>query len=132
MEPKNNIYSHIPESTTVGRGTKIGRLCHIDRNVVIGKNCNIQGMVYIPPKIIIEDDVFIGPGTVFCNDKYPPNGPLLETIVKSGSVIGANCTIGAGLTIRGIIGQGSNVLQSTISGFTYIGNPARNRRRPFG
>ena len=132
MEPKNNIYSHIPESTTVGKGTKIGRLCHIDRNVIIGDNCNIQGMVYVPPGIIIEDDVFIGPGTVFCNDKYPPNGPLLETVVKSGAVIGANCTIGPGLIIRGIIGQGSNVITGTQSGFTYVGNPAKLMIRSFG
>ena len=125
---KINQPSNLWGSQAIGDGTTIGAFADIGDGVSIGFNCKIQCHVSIPPGVLIGDNVFIGPGTVFTNDKnFNMKREFGETIVESGAMIGANCTIGSGIKIgkNSIIGMGSVVTKSVPQGETWYGNPAK-------
>jgi len=113
----------------IGKGTTIHAPVWIGENVEIGKNVKIQAFAFLPDGVKLEDDVFIGPGAVFTNDLYPPSGKnqWLKTIVKQGSVIGANATIICGVKIgkKSMLGAGSVLTKDLPDGETWVGNPAR-------
>ena len=112
----------------IGKGTNVGALSHIGRDVTIGDNCKIQGSVYIADKTLIGDDVFIGPGSVVTNDKYPPSqGNWQPVTICDGVVIGGNATIVAGVTLNEncVIGAGSVITKSIPQNEVWSGNPAR-------
>lgn len=121
------IWSDIPEGTILGDNVKIGRLCHIDKEVVIGDNTNIQGGVYICPHVSIAEDVFVGPCVVFTNDRYPPSTKLVRTHVSRGAVLCANSTIGPGVIIGeyAVVAMGAVVTHNVKPNTVVAGNPAR-------
>lgn len=99
-------------SDDIGKGTNIGALAHIGRNVTIGVECRIQGSTYIADNCIVGNHVFIGPGAVITNDRHPPSkGNWKPVIVEDDVVIGANATIVAGVTLHNkcVIAAGSVV-----------------------
>ena len=83
----------------------------------------------------------ISAGTVFTNDRFPrattsdlkwlrssdPNEETLPTLVRQGATIGANCTIGNGLSIGrfAMVGMGALVTRSVEDFHLVIGQPAR-------
>ena len=111
----------------VGKGSVIGALAHIGRDVIIGNNCKIQGSAYIADKTQIGSEVFIGPGAVITNDRHPPsNGRWSPIIVANKAIIGANATLVAGIRIGegSVIAAGAVVTKDVPPEQVWAGNPA--------
>src|SRR5262249_36970812 len=110
-------------------------------DVIIGNFVKINAMVYIPAYVTIDDFCMISAGTVFTNDLYPrsmnkeltalmtsePTEATLATHVKKGVTIGANATIGPGITLGefSMIGMGSVVTKNVADYALVVGNPAK-------
>jgi len=128
------IYDHVNiYKCKIGKNCKIEPYVYIEGGAHIGDNCKIKPFVFIPTGVTIEDDVFIGPNVTFTNDKYPEvrgEWKLLETKVKKGASIGANCVILPGLTIgeHALIGAGSVVTKDVPDYAIVTGNPGRITR----
>ena len=125
-------WTHICGGAKIGTGCSLGQNVFIDNRVVLGNNVKIQNNVSVYDNITLEDDVFCGPSMVFTN-VYNPRSAVtrkeeyMDTLVKRGATLGANCTIVCGNTIgeHAFIGAGS-VLVSDVPAFALmVGNPAR-------
>ena len=132
---------HIRRGARIGAGCIVGEKTHIAYDVRIGDRCKINAFVYICAGVTLEDGVMGSAGTVFTNDRFPrattpdlaslrssePDEHTLPTLVKEGSTIGANCTVGNDLTIGrwAMIGMGSVVTKSIPDFALALGNPAR-------
>jgi len=132
---------HIRKHAHIGRNTQIGEKSIIAYGVSIGSFVKINAMVYIPAYVTIQDFCMISAGTVFTNDLYPramnkeltaletsePTEDTLETLVKKGTTIGSNATIGPGIYLGefSMIGMGSVVTKNVPDFGLVIGNPAR-------
>ena len=132
---------HIRFDTTIGNECIIGEKSYIAYDVRIGDRVKINANVYIPTGVTIEDGVMISAGTVLTNDRFPrattpdlqelrpstPDEETLETTIKAGATIGANCTIACGITIGrwAMVGMGSCLTRSVPDFHLYYGHPAR-------
>lgn len=132
---------HIRHSTRIGVECIIGEKTYIAYGVNIGDRVKINAFVYVCTGVTIERGVMIAAGTVFTNDRYPraatadfsqlrpsePDEDTLPTLVREGATIGAQCTIGCGLTIGryAMIGMGSVVTKDVPDHYLMVGNPAR-------
>lgn len=139
------------QSANIGKGTNIWQFCVVLKNASIGEHCNINAGVFIENNVIIgnnvtiksgvqiwdgitlEDNVFIGPNVTFTNDFLPrskqyPN-EFLQTIIKKGASIGANCTIVGGVSIGkyAMVGAGSVVTKEIGNQELWYGNPAKKK-----
>lgn len=99
-------FSHIMPGAQIGEKCILGQNVFVASNVLIGNNVKIQNNVSIYEGVIIEDDCFCGPSMVFTNVKNPRSAiprntaeDYLQTHVKKGVTLGANCTIICGTTI---------------------------------
>jgi acetyltransferase-like isoleucine patch superfamily enzyme len=124
---------------SIGDETKIGSFVEIQKNAFIGKRCKISSHTFICEGVTIENEVFVGHGVMFINDIYPQSTTesgnlqsgddwdVVETCVKSGSSIGSNATIMAGITIgsNDLIGAGAVVLKDVPEFSIVAGVPAR-------
>ncbi|NRA89082.1 MAG: N-acetyltransferase [Rhizobiales bacterium] len=98
----------------------------------IGNNCKIQNNVSIYDNVYLEENVFCGPSMVFTNVYNPRSGverkdEFMDTIVKKGATLGANCTIVCGATIGeyAFVGAGA-VINKTIKAYALmVGVPAK-------
>jgi len=142
--------SVISENVVIGKNCFIGYNVVIRPNVVIGDNTDIRSFIFLAEgvtignrvKIIqftniakrsrIEDDVFIGPGVILLDTNrishrrnYSPIGE--PPIIRRGARIGGRVTILPGVVIgeNCLIGANSLVTKSTIPGWVYFGNPAK-------
>ena len=112
-------FVHICGGAKIGENVSLGQNVFVGNKVVIGNNCKIQNNVSIFDNVILEDDVFCGPSMVFTN-VYNPRSKIdrkdqyLNTKVKQGATLGANCTIICGITIGNFafIGAGSLLKQN--------------------
>lgn len=132
---------HIRKGARIGKHTQVGEKSYIAYDVNIGNFVKINAMVYIPAYVTVHDYCMISAGTVFTNDLYPramnkeltaletsdPTGETLATLVKQGVTIGANATIGPGITLGefSMIGMGAVVTKNVPNHGLVIGNPAR-------
>ncbi|MCK5944637.1 MAG: N-acetyltransferase, partial [Planctomycetes bacterium] len=104
---------HVRRGARIGRDCIVGEKTYIAYDVVIGDLCKLNACVYVCAGVTIEDGVMVAAHTVFTNDLLPratdpdvtalrssaPDEQTLATTVRRGSTIGANCTIGPGLTL---------------------------------
>lgn len=154
MANKTAYYAHetaiIDEGCIIGEGTKIWHFSHIMPNCVIGEKCNLGQNVVVSPGVtlgknvkvqnnvsiytgvICEDDVFLGPSMVFTNITNPRSAIVrkenyLETHVRKGASLGANCTVICGNEIGAyaLIGAGAVITKSVPAYALVVGNPAK-------
>lgn len=132
---------HVRHSTRIGAECIIGEKSYIAYGVNIADRVKINAYVYICNGVSIERGVMIAAGTVFTNDRYPraatadfqrlrssePDEDTLPTFVREGATIGAQCTVGCGITIGrfAMIGMGSVVTKDVPDYHLVLGNPAR-------
>ena len=140
----------VDEGAQIGEGSKVWHWAHICAGAQIGKNCvfgqnvfvgnrvkignlvKIQNNVSVYDNVVLEDGVFCGPSMVFTNVINPRaevirKDEYLDTLVKHGATLGANCTIVCGVTIGryAFIGAGSVVTKDVPDYALMVGVPAK-------
>lgn len=127
-------FSHVQRGAKIGKYCVLGQNVNVANDVVIGNYVKIQNNVSVYEGVTLEDYVFCGPSMVFTNIldprcKYPQVGKefYIETLVKEGASLGANCTIVCGHTIgkSAFVGAGSVVTKDVPDYALVVGNPAR-------
>ena len=132
---------HIRRNARIGHDCIVGEKTYIAYGVTVGNYVKINAVVYICAEVEIEDFVMISAHTVFTNDRFPRSGnreltgletsdvteETLKTRVRRGVSIGANATIGPGLTLGefSMVGMGSVVTKDVPPHALVLGNPAR-------
>jgi UDP-2-acetamido-3-amino-2,3-dideoxy-glucuronate N-acetyltransferase len=127
-------FSHVQSGAKIGKKCVLGQNVNVGNNVTIGNFVKIQNNVSVYEGVTLEDYVFCGPSMVFTNilnprSKYPQVGAefYIETLVKEGASMGANCTIVCGHTIGrfAMVGAGAVVTKDVPDFALVVGNPAR-------
>lgn len=132
---------HVRRGARIGRECIVGEKTYVAYDVVIGDLCKLNACVYVCAGVTIEDGVMIAAHVVFTNDRFPratdaavtrlldssPDEHTLTTIVRRGTTIGANATIGPGIELGAfsMIGMGAVVTHDVPAHGLAIGNPAR-------
>lgn len=132
---------HIRKNARIGDSCIIGEKSYVAYDVHIGSFCKLNACVYVCADVTIEDFVMISAHTVFTNDRFPRAGnkdltgletsdPTEETLkcrVCRGVTIGANATVGPGITLGefAMIGMGTVVTKDVPPHALVVGNPAR-------
>ena len=132
---------HIRHGARLGHDCIVGEKSYIAYDVTIGNFVKINAVVYICAGVRIGDFCMISAHTVFTNDRFPRSGnraltgletsdPTDETLssrLERGVTIGANATIGPGVTLGefSMVGMGSVVTKNVPAHALVVGNPAR-------
>ncbi|MFB0769893.1 acyltransferase [Aeromonas salmonicida] len=125
-------WAHVCAGAKIGAGVSLGQNVFVGNKVVIGDRCKIQNNVSVYDNVILEEGVFCGPSMVFTN-VYNPRALIerkaeyLDTLVKKGATLGANCTIVCGVTIGeyAFIGAGTVVNKEVKPFALMVGVPAK-------
>lgn len=123
---------HICGGAKIGEGSSFGQNVFVGNQVVIGNNVKVQNNVSIYDKVTLEDGVFCGPSVVFTN-VYNPRSDVnrkdayMNTLVRRGASLGANCTIVCGIKIHeyAFVGAGAVITKDVKSFALVVGNPAK-------
>ncbi|MBO2581702.1 acyltransferase [Shewanella algae] len=125
-------WAHVCGGARIGKGVSLGQNVFVGNKVTIGDRCKIQNNVSVYDNVHLEEGVFCGPSMVFTN-VYNPRSLIerkdeyLDTIVKKGATLGANCTVVCGITIGefAFIGAGTVVNKDVKPFALMVGVPAR-------
>lgn len=123
---------HVCAGAVIGGGCSLGQNVFVGNRVIIGDNVKIQNNVSVYDNVTLEDDVFCGPSMVFTN-VYNPRSAInrrdeyLDTLVRKGATLGANCTIVCGVTIgeHAFVAAGAVVNRDVPAFALMAGVPAR-------
>jgi UDP-2-acetamido-3-amino-2,3-dideoxy-glucuronate N-acetyltransferase len=123
---------HVSAGAEIGASCSLGQNVFVGSRVRIGRNCKIQNNVSIYDNVTLEDDVFCGPSMVFTNvinprSHVPRKNEYLDTVVRRGATLGANCTIVCGVTIGeyAFVGAGAVITRDVKPYALMAGVPAR-------
>jgi len=125
-------FVHVCSGARIGKGVSLGQNVFVGNKVSIGDKCKIQNNVSIYDNVYLEEGVFCGPSMVFTN-VYNPRSLIerkdqyLDTIVKRGATLGANCTIVCGVTIGefAFVGAGAVINKDVPAYALMVGVPAK-------
>ncbi|CAM3180155.1 acyltransferase [Vibrio mytili] len=125
-------WAHVCGGARIGEGVSLGQNVFVGNKVTIGDKCKIQNNVSVYDNVHLEEGVFCGPSMVFTN-VYNPRSLIerkdqyLDTIVKRGATLGANCTVVCGITIGefAFIGAGTLVNKDVKPFALIVGVPAK-------
>jgi UDP-2-acetamido-3-amino-2,3-dideoxy-glucuronate N-acetyltransferase len=133
---------HIRKRARLGRDCIVGEKTYVAYDVIIGDMVKINAGVYICAGVTIETGCMIAAHVVFTNDRHPratdpelralqasdPDENTLSTVVRRGTTIGANATIGPGIDIGefAMIGMGAVVTRDVAPHTLVVGAPARS------
>ncbi|QGA49107.1 UDP-2-acetamido-3-amino-2,3-dideoxy-D-glucuronate N-acetyltransferase [Pseudomonas brassicacearum] len=125
-------FVHVCAGARIGVGVSLGQNVFVGNKVVIGDRCKIQNNVSVYDNVTLEEGVFCGPSMVFTN-VYNPRSLIerkdqyLDTLVKKGATLGANCTIVCGVTIGeyAFVGAGAVINKDVPAYALMVGVPAR-------
>ena len=125
-------FVHVCSGAKIGKGVSLGQNVFVGNKVTIGDHCKIQNNVSVYDNVHLEEGVFCGPSMVFTN-VYNPRSLIerkdqyLDTIVKKGATLGANCTIVCGVTIGeyAFVGAGAVVNKNVPAYALMVGVPAK-------
>ena len=127
-------YSHVCSGAEIGSGCSLGQNVYVGNKVRIGDHVKIQNNVSVYDNVTLEDGVFCGPSMVFTNVFNPRadvsrKDEYLNTVVKRGATLGANCTIVCGVTIGdyAFVGAGAVVTKDVPPHALMVGVPARQK-----
>ena len=125
-------FSHICSGAVIGKNCSIGQNVLVADNAILGNGVKIQNNVAIYGGVTVEDDVFLGPSCVLTNVTNPRSQvtrKLLyeETLIRTGTTIGANATIVCGITLGRycFIGAGAVVTKDVPDYGLVLGNPGK-------
>ena len=123
---------HVCGGAVIGEGCSLGQNVFVGNKVQIGNNVKIQNNVSVYDNVTLEDDVFCGPSMVFTNvynprSAVPRKDQYLDTLVRQGATLGANCTIICGITIgsHAFVGAGAVVNRDVPDHALVVGVPVR-------
>lgn len=125
-------FVHVCAGAKIGKGVSLGQNVFVGNQVTIGDHCKIQNNVSVYDNVHLEEGVFCGPSMVFTN-VYNPRSLIerkdqyLDTLVKKGATLGANCTIVCGITIGeyAFVGAGAVVNKDVPAYALMVGVPAK-------
>ncbi len=125
-------WTHVCSGALIGENCSLGQNVFVGNKVVIGDNVKIQNNVSIYDNVEIENNVFCGPSVVFTNVYNPRSlisrkNEYLNTFIKEGVTLGANCTIVCGITIGegAFVGAGSVVTRNVKPYALIVGVPGK-------
>jgi len=125
-------FVHVCSGAQIGKNVSLGQNVFVGNRVNIGNECKIQNNVSVYDNVTLEDGVFCGPSMVFTNVYNPRSfverkNEYRNTLVKTGSTLGANCTIVCGVTIGkfSFVGAGAVVNRDVPDYALVVGVPAK-------
>jgi UDP-2-acetamido-3-amino-2,3-dideoxy-glucuronate N-acetyltransferase len=125
-------FAHVCAGAQIGKGVSLGQNVFVGNKVTIGDKCKIQNNVSVYDNVYLDAEVFCGPSMVFTNVYNPRSGverkeEYLDTIVKKGVTLGANCTIVCGVTIGkyAFVGAGAVINKDVKPYALMVGVPAK-------
>ncbi len=125
-------FTHVMPHSIIGDDCHIGHNVTISSGVMIGNNVRVMNNSLLNSGVIMEDSVFCGPSTVFSpinRLRSQPKGlsQIAPTLIRTGTNIGANSSIAAGITIgRYTFIEAGSVIDASIPDYALImGNPFR-------
>lgn len=125
-------FVHVCAGAKIGKGVSLGQNVFVGNKVTIGDHCKIQNNVSVYDNVYLEEGVFCGPSMVFTN-VYNPRSLIerkdqyLDTLVKKGATLGANCTIVCGVTIGeyAFVGAGAVINKDVPAYALVVGVPGK-------
>lgn len=123
---------HVSAGAKIGEACSLGQNVYVGNRVVIGNNVKIQNNVSIYDNVYLEDDVFCGPSMVFTNVINPRSAvnrkaEYLDTMIRRGATLGANCTIVCGVTVGeyAFVGAGAVITKDVPAFALVVGVPGK-------
>ena len=125
-------FVHVCAGAQIGKGVSLGQNVFVGNTVTIGDHCKVQNNVSVYDNVHLEEGVFCGPSMVFTN-VYNPRSLIerkdqyLDTLVKKGATLGANCTIVCGVTIGeyAFVGAGAVINKDVPAYALVVGVPGK-------